>query len=306
MPYLQEPSAIREAIACCAQADVLWLDTEVAEHQTEHPKLSLIQVLTDAQDRTGERVLIFDVLEQPQLVREFIDQIMLNAAIEKVFHNASYDVRFLGKRKGHNITCTLEMARKLPYYLVSVPNCQLKTLAEHLCHFSPIDVTEQTGAWGQRPLTAQQLHYAKMDPVYVAQVHQRLRQLASFSNPDPETEDIAALTLRYRQIEERWKQLNTEIEHLKKRLKRAMESQQVLEVEGFKLSRSRRTKKKVSVMKLVEAMEAARLDTDFSLELTKDMQKELSDIMAQLPVEEEHTTYTRLSVQDISDEDVPF
>jgi len=39
---------------------------------------------------------------------------MLNPAIEKVFHQASYDLKFLGKTKAKNVTCTLEMA--IPYY----------------------------------------------------------------------------------------------------------------------------------------------------------------------------------------------
>ena len=303
MQYLTEAEAIRRAIAHYKTAKTLWLDTEVADYQTE-PKLSLIQILDDSSDRTGERVTILDVLHQPELVEEFVDKIMLNSTIEKVFHNASYDLQFLGKAP--NVTCTLKMVAELPYYLVPLPNRQLKTLAEHLCHFEQVDSTEQTGDWGKRPLSDRQLLYAKMDPVYVAQVHDRLLHLSELIEPDPESEDLAALTLRYRQIEERWKQVNTEMEHLKKRLKRAMETQAVSEVAGFKLSNSRRKKKQVSFTQLAAVVEAVNLDVDFSIELTKEIQKQLAEVIEQLPIEEETTTYSRLTVKEAEADELPF
>ena len=307
MQYLTDAGAIRAAIARYAEAKILWLDTEVADYQTSKPKLSLIQMLDDPNDTTGDRVCVLDVLEQPELTDEFVSEVMLAPAIEKVFHNASYDLQFLGgKKKAKNVTCTLEMVKKIPYYLAPLPNQKLKTLAEQLCNFTAIDTTEQTGDWGARPLTDQQLHYAKMDCVYLAQVHHRLLPLTHLIEPKPETEDIAALTWRYRQIEERWKLLDTEMEHLKKRLKQAMEAQEVLEVGGFKLSSSKRTKKKVSFCQLAKAVETAELELDFPIELTRNMQKQLSEVMEQLPIEEEVTTYSKLSVQAIEEEDLPF
>lgn len=307
MQYLTDAGAIRGAIARHAEATTLWLDTEVADYRTAKPRLSLIQVLDDPGDTAGDRVCMLDVLEQPELVEEFIGAIASNPAIEKVFHNASYDLQFLGgKRKAKNVTCTLAMAKKIPYYLAPLPNQKLKTLAAQLCNFTAIDTTEQTGDWGMRPLTGKQLHYAKMDSVYVAQVHHRLLKLAQLVEPEPETEDIAALTLRYRQIEERWKHLDTEMEHIKKRLKQAMEAQKVLETKGFKLTSSKRTKKKVSFSQLAKVVETAPLEGDFSIELTKDMQKHLTEVMDYLPVEEETTTYSKLSVEAVEDEDLPF
>lgn len=55
------------------------------------PRLSLIQVLADPHDLTGESTDILDVLDRNDLVRYFVDQIMANSQIEKLFHNASYD-----------------------------------------------------------------------------------------------------------------------------------------------------------------------------------------------------------------------
>lgn len=306
MPYLTNPGDILAKVAEYTTEQTLWLDTEIADYQTRKPKLSLIQVLHNPSDLTGEQVYILDVLEQPQLVQEFIEKILVNPKIEKVFHNASFDLKFLGKTKTKNITCTLEIAQKIPYYLLQLPNLQLKTLAEQLCYFPPIDKTEQTSDWGVRPLTASQLFYAKMDVVYVAQVHQQLLKLSQRSEPDPTTEDLSALTQRYRQIEHQWKLLDTEMKHLQERLKKAMQSQNCSETESFKLSSSSRTNKKVAFMQLAKLVQTEKIDLDFSVTLTQKLQKELGEIASQLPIEEEVTTSWRLSAKEQNDEDLPF
>jgi ribonuclease D len=306
MPYLTDDRDIKNRIDEYTKAEVLWLDTEVAEYQTRKPKVSLIQVLNEPHDMTGEHVDILDVLDQPELIDYFSDRIVANAGIEKVFHNANYDLKLLGKTKAKSITCTLELAKKLPYYLLQVSNLQLKTIAEQLCYFPPIDRAEQVSNWGVRPLTESQLFYAKMDPVYVAQVHHQLLKLSRRSNPDPETEDITTLTRRYREIEHQWRLLDTEMTHLQERLKKAMQAQNISEVNSFELTSYQRTTKKVSFNQLAKLAQAKGIDLDFSVSLTQKLQKELGTLMEQIPVEEEVTTSLRLSVKEEKDEELPF
>jgi len=181
MQYLTEVTEIRTQIAKFALARTLWLDTEIADWKTYFPKLSLIQVLTDHTDLTGESAYILDVLHKPDLAAYFVNQIMVNTEIEKVFHNASFDLRYLGGQLAKNVTCTLKISRKISRELLQVSNLQLKTLAAELCHFSHVDKEEQGSDWGQRPLSKKQLQYATMDTVYLAAVHRRLLE---FSHPD--------------------------------------------------------------------------------------------------------------------------
>lgn len=75
MPYLKSASEIRSLVAKYTKVKTLWLDTEVADYDTRNPKLSLIQVLDDSRDLTGESVYILDVLEQPFIVEEFIEKL---------------------------------------------------------------------------------------------------------------------------------------------------------------------------------------------------------------------------------------
>ncbi len=181
MQYLTQPLEIRKQIAQFVSAKTLWLDTEIANWNTYYPRLSIIQVLAEPKDYIGKFAYIIDVLDQPDLSAYFINQIMVNPQIEKVFHNASFDLRYLGGEIAKNITCTLKLARKISREALQVSNLQLKTLAVELCHFSNVDKEEQGSDWGKRPLTQKQLQYAAMDTVYLAAVHRRLLEI---SNPN--------------------------------------------------------------------------------------------------------------------------
>lgn len=306
MPYLTEVDDIRTAIVYYSRARTLWIDVEVADYLSQKPRLSLLQILDDSTDLKGDRVTILDLLDQPQLVSDFIDKIMVNPDIEKVFHNAKYDLQFLGKRQGKNITCTWEMVQRIPYYLVPLPNYKLKTLAENLCHFPIVDKTEQESDWGQRPLTKKQLNYAKMDPVYTAQVHHRLLQLSQLIEPDPSTENIMELTRRYQEIRPRWQELDTEIQHLKTRIKNTMKTQEMTEINGFKISSISRKSTTVSLNNLAQAVYQSGQNFELSIRLTAEMRKALNAIIEQLSLEEKVDTYLQLKVQDIDEDELPF
>ena len=181
MHYLTQSTEIYNQISQLSLSKTLWIDTEIADWYTDKPKLALIQVLADYTDLTGESAYIFDVLDKPDLTVYFINQIMVNSQIEKVFHNASFDLKYLGKELAQNVTCTLKIARKITKEVLQTTNLKLKTLAAELCQFSHVDAEEGTSDWGKRPLTQKQLNYAAMDTVYLATVHYRLLEI---SNPD--------------------------------------------------------------------------------------------------------------------------
>ncbi len=189
--YLTKAADIYSLITQSASHQILWLDTEVADWHTPNPRLSLIQVLADPTDLRGDAAYILDVLDKPEVVTYFVNQIMVNPKIEKVFHNASFDVKYLGgKEQSINVTCTFKMVKKLTKKKrpnpLQVSNKQLKTLAVELCQFSDVDKEQQKSDWGQRPLTEKQLQYAKMDTVYLAHVHRYLLELTNQNKPNVE------------------------------------------------------------------------------------------------------------------------
>jgi ribonuclease D len=177
MYYLTTTEEIQTAIYKFSDYPTLWLDTEV-DYLRRKKRLSLIQILINPQDQKGEFVYILDVLDKPKLINQFVEQIIINPTIEKVFHNASFDLAYLGgKELSENITCTFKLAQTIPLEILGTSNRKLKTLAKELCKFTNIDEAEQTSDWGQRPLTAKQLNYAKMDVIYLATVHHSLQEI---------------------------------------------------------------------------------------------------------------------------------
>ena len=191
--YLETVEEISAFITYIKTFETLWLDTEIADWKTSNPKLSLIQVLADPQDTTGESAYILDVLNKPEIVAEFIDRIMLNPGIEKVFHNASFDLRYLGGKEAKNITCTLKIARNISKQVLGTSNLKLKTLAVELCGFNSADIENEQGSdWGKRPLTKEQIKYAQMDVVYLATLHDHLVNYPSINRRLPTSQGIAS------------------------------------------------------------------------------------------------------------------
>ncbi|WP_237397176.1 ribonuclease D [Okeania sp. KiyG1] len=277
------------------------MDTEVADYKTRKPRLSLIQVLADSQDLVGDRVYILDVLDNPDLTNFFIDNIMVEPNIEKVFHNARFDIKFLGKNQAENITCTWEIAKKLPYYILPLPNLKLKTLVENLTDFKNIDKQIQGSDWGQRPLTEKQLEYAKMDCVYLAQVHLALLELMKQNNSEPTTENLEELSQRYQDILHEWKLLDSEIAHILERIKLAMQAQNISETSTFKLSPTERVTQKVNFAELAAIVQNQEIDLDFPITVTQKLQKDFGDIMNKILVNKEKSSSWKLTVKDLSD-----
>ena len=301
MPYLTSAAEIRSLVAEYTNSPTLWIDTEVADYKSKNPRLSLIQVLDDAKDMSGDRVYLLDVLDQPDIVGDFISQIMVNPSIEKVFHNASYDLKFLGNKKAQNITCTLEMAKKIPYYILPLSNYQLKTLAVELCKFNNIEKQEQSSNWRKRPLSEEQIEYACLDCIYLAQVHQRLIELKKETSPDPATEDLISLAARYQQVEQQYKLLNSEFEHLQERVKQAMQAQNLSETPDFKLTSYERETVKVPFIELARLVQSENINLDFPITVTKKLKTDLGENIQRLSVDAEKTTSWRLAPKQMDD-----
>lgn len=306
MPYLRDPDELAAAIAQLSQAPQLWLDTETADYKTKKPRLSLIQILAARETLSPEQVWVLDVLEKPAIVEQFVDRIMANDAIAKICHNAAFDRRFLGKERAQNLICTLEMSKAIPYHLLPIENYQLKTLTEYFAIAAEVDKTEQSGDWGQRPLTTSQLHYASLDVVYLAQVHRCLQPLYQRSHPDPATEDLEALILRYHQLKPQWDTLNAEVKHIEARLKKAMPAQGIESQQGISIQTSTRTTRKVGFGAISAYVQAQNLELDFAVTLTKDTMKKLGNGATALPIEEQVRKIIKLKTQPLAEEDLLF
>lgn len=307
MQYLTHGGEIREAIAHLAQYPILWLDTETADYLSKNRRIALIQAQTDP-GGDEDQVFLLDVLDQPDLIETFITTIIANPQIEKVFHNASYDLRFLDKTRAQNITCTLNIAKAIPKSHLPIQNHQLKTLASYFCHL-PLDKTEQGSDWGQRPLTTAQKEYAALDVIVLPQIHQALLELQTQAAQlvrDPAQEDLDALTLAYRQISLKYEAVKTEYDSIKDRLKQAMAAQECTHCNGVRYRKTTTTEHKISFADLLALTQTHQLPPpSLPIKLTKEWQKQLKPVWDLLPTEESIQVKISLTITN-NEEDVPF
>ncbi|WP_446683022.1 3'-5' exonuclease [Cyanobacterium sp. HL-69] len=287
--YLTNKDEIKSIILDLRDIDILWVDTETADYKTKTPRISLIQVLAYPDNIDGSRTYLFDVLNQEELVGYFVDHIMMNESITKVFHNAKYDLRFLGGKQTKNVFCTYELAKTIPYHILPVKSKSLKTLTEYFTDFKDIDKNEQSGDWGVRPLKKNQLYYAQMDCVYLAQVYQHLLKLDKIMKENQDNISLEDLCKRYREIEEQWLFLDSEIKFLKDNIKEKMLDNNLEENNYFKLSERKTNTIKTTIQNLIRLINEKGNSIDFSINLTKNIQKSLGNSLDDLETKVETT-----------------
>lgn len=138
------------------------LDIEADSFYTYHPKVCLLQMSTDD----------YDFIIDPLTVRDMspLGPILRDPAVEKVFHAAEYDLQCLKRDCGFqisNLFDTMTAARLLGMR-------QLGLAALIMKYFDvPLAKKFQRADWGKRPLSPEQIQYARMDTHFLL----RLRDL---------------------------------------------------------------------------------------------------------------------------------
>ncbi len=134
----------------------LALDTESDSLYRYFYKVCLVQVSTATTD------YLVDPLRLPDI--SGLNDLLANRSIEKIFHAAENDVVVLKRDFGFtfaHIFDTMVAAR-----ILGLPRVSLAALLEE--HFAvKLDKRAQLTDWGHRPLTAEQLSYARLDTHYL-------------------------------------------------------------------------------------------------------------------------------------------
>lgn len=135
---------------------LIGVDTESNSLYAYRERVCLIQLSTRAKD----------YIVDPQRVRdlELLRPLLADAAIEKVFHAAEYDLMCLKRDYGFEVRGlfdTMVAARICGY-----KNIGLGSLLSEIAGIE-MDKSHQRDDWGQRPLPASSLLYAQMDTHYL-------------------------------------------------------------------------------------------------------------------------------------------
>jgi ribonuclease D len=117
-----------------------------------------------------------DIVVDPFAVKDLssLAPVFADPKIEKIFHAAEYDLICLRRDFGFqfaNLFDTMQAARILGYPFVGLDNILLDKFS------IKIDKKHQKANWGARPLTSQQIDYARQDTHYLFQLRDLLEGL---------------------------------------------------------------------------------------------------------------------------------
>jgi ribonuclease D len=163
-PILVEtPSALQRLAEVLAREPQLAVDTEANSLHAYHERVCLIQFSTPEADYLVDPLALDDLT--------YLGPIFADPKIEKIFHAAEYDV--LGLQRDFyftfaNLFDTMLAARILGYKQVGLGSL----LAEKFQ--IEVDKHNQKADWGQRPLTAGLVDYARLDTHYLIELRNLL------------------------------------------------------------------------------------------------------------------------------------
>ena len=105
----------------------------------------------------------------------YFNKILQHANIQKIFHHAIFDLRFIERKWAsqiQNVACTKIASKILD------PNRKEHSLKDLLRVFLEIsiDKSQQTSTWTQKHLTAEQIQYAATDVLHLPRLFQALQR----------------------------------------------------------------------------------------------------------------------------------
>lgn len=162
---IETPSALRQMVETLSREPRLAVDTEANSLHAFQERVCLLQFSTPSEDYLVDPLALDDLT--------YLGPLFCDPEIEIIFHAAEYDV--LGLHRDYAFTFnsifdTMIAARILGYKQVGLGSL----LAEKFG--LEIDKRNQKADWGQRPLTASLIDYARLDTHYLIPLRDLLEQ----------------------------------------------------------------------------------------------------------------------------------
>jgi ribonuclease D len=182
---VQTPAAWNDCLAALQKQDQLAVDTESNSLYAYQEQVCLIQVSTPEQD------YIIDPLALADLVG--LADLMADPGVEKIFHAAEYDLLSMKRDFGFcfaNLYDTMLAARILGWKKVG--------LASILKQEFQVQVNKryQRANWGRRPLSPEQIAYARQDTHYLFDIRNILeRELQAVGRVTEARESFAQVAM---------------------------------------------------------------------------------------------------------------
>jgi ribonuclease D len=162
--YIRTPAALAEAIAALSQEPLVSADTEAASFHRYRDRIFLIQLSSPS------RTDIIDPLAVADLSP--VGQLLADPKIEKIFHDADYDLRILDRDYGFRARHLFDT--RIAAQLAGEPAVGLAALLEKYVGVK-LAKEHQKADWSRRPLPPAMLAYAAADTAHLPALREQLR-----------------------------------------------------------------------------------------------------------------------------------
>ena len=164
MNYIKTPQALADAIAALSREPLVAADTESASFHRYHDRIFLIQLASPS------RTDIIDPLALADLSP--VGALLSNARVEKIFHDADYDLRTLDRDYGFRARRLFDT--RIAAQLAGEPAIGLAALLEKYLGVK-LAKEHQKADWSRRPLPPAMLAYAAADTEHLPALREALR-----------------------------------------------------------------------------------------------------------------------------------
>jgi ribonuclease D len=162
--YIHTPAALVEAVAAFRREALVAADTEAASFHRYRDRICLVQL------STRERTAIVDPLALPDLAP--VGELLADPNVEKVFHDADYDLRILDRDYGFRAARIFDT--RVAAQFAGEPAVGLAALLEKYLSVK-LAKEHQKADWSRRPLPPAMLAYAAADTQHLLALREALR-----------------------------------------------------------------------------------------------------------------------------------
>lgn len=161
---IDRPDDFQALLREIAGTDRLAIDTEAASFHRYHDRIYLIQL------SVSDHTVVIDPLGVGDLGA--IGELLADPGVEKIFHDADYDLRLFHKQYGYTSQNLFDT--RVAAQLLGEPGIGLGALLQKYYGLSP-DKRFQRADWSVRPLSQGMLEYAAGDTSHLHQLREQLR-----------------------------------------------------------------------------------------------------------------------------------
>jgi ribonuclease D len=162
--YISTPEALGEAVTAFRREPLIAADTEAASFHRYRDRIFLIQLSSPS------RTAIIDPLAIADLTP--VGELLADAAVEKIFHDADYDLRILDRDYGFRARRLFDT--RIAAQLAGEPAVGLAALLEKYVGVK-LAKEHQKADWSRRPLPPAMLAYAAADTQHLPALRETLR-----------------------------------------------------------------------------------------------------------------------------------